>query len=562
MKTFGNTLVALSVLIVALGGNGALGAVTASLDRDRVALGDTLQLTITATDDEELSDAELRPLLGDFEILQRSSSSNTSIVNGRMSQSRQMIIDLTPIREGNLRIPSLHVGTSTTPSLTVLVGAAPDTHTGGQPVVFEAEVDQHNVYVQGQVILTLRVLQSVQLEGRSISELKLDKAFVKPLEQHSFQRTIDGRQWLVDEVRYAIFPEQSGTLEIPAQVFSGRVNQGRRSFFDLGGSGQLVRRSTDTISINVLPKPDSFNADTWLPARRLTLEENWSTPPDQLSVGESATRTIRIQGEGLQGAQLPPIQFIPTEGLKYYPDQPQISEQETSSGLLGERQDSAAVVPTRPGTYLIPEIRVAWWDTQTEQVQTAVLPERKISVLAAPTDSTGDTAAPVPAPNAEAPPAAVLTPVPVSGGNSTLWQLLCAFSTLGWVVTLGVLWRQRHPGIRVKPAAHETISDKNAFKQLLAACTANDAARARTAVIAWAATINPGVGAVSLHQVARQFGDEEFGRQLELLNASLYRAGNVSWTGASLADSARRLRENYEKRNEQGTGLLQLYPQG
>ncbi len=105
-----------------------------------------------------------------------------------------------------------------------MVGAAPDTHTGDQTVVFEAEVDQHNVYVQGQIILTLRVQQAVNLEGRSISELKLDNAFVKPLEQHSFQRTIDGRQWLVDELRYAIFP---GAERDPGDSCPGLLRSGR-----------------------------------------------------------------------------------------------------------------------------------------------------------------------------------------------------------------------------------------------------------------------------------------------------------------------------------------------
>ncbi len=230
MKPISHTMTLLVVLMMALGGNVAQGAVTAKLDRDRVSLGDTLRLTITATEDEELDDADLRALLNDFEILQRSTSSNTSIVNGRMSRTRQVIIELSPTRQGKLQIPSIQFGKSSTASLPVVVGAAPKTHAGDQTVLFEAEVDQRNVYVQGQIILTLRVQQAVNLEGRGISELKLDNAFVKPLEQRSFQRTIDGRQWLVDELRYAIFPEQSGTLEIPAQVFSGRVDRGRREF--------------------------------------------------------------------------------------------------------------------------------------------------------------------------------------------------------------------------------------------------------------------------------------------------------------------------------------------
>ncbi len=559
MKPISHTMTFLVALTLALGGNVALGAVTAKLDRNKVSLGDTVRLTITATEDEELDDADLRALLGDFEILQRSTSSNTSIVNGRMSHARQVIIDLTPTREGNLQIPPLHVGQSTTPGLPVVVSAAPDTHTGDQSVVFEAEVDQRNVYVQGQVMLTLRVQQSVNLEGASIPELKLDNAFVKPLEQHSFQRTIDGRQWLVHELRYAIFPEQSGTLEIPAQVFSGRVEQGRRSFFDIGRDGKLVRRSTEAISINVLPKPESFTAATWLPSRHVTLEENWSTSPEHLRVGESATRTIRIQGEGLQGAQLPPILFVPTDGLKYYPDQPQISEEEIPGGLMGIRQDSAAVVPTRAGTYLIPEIRIPWWDTQTEQVQYAVLPERKITVTAAEPSATPNVPTAEPAAVTE-PGAAVAVPPVVSQEQTTIWQILSAVSTLGWLTTLFYLWRRRDAGAKEPLIPADNTSEKHAFKKLVTACANGDPAGARAAVIAWANAFNPDAPAVSLEQVARQFGDEEFARELKQLDARLYSPDQGNWAGSSLADCARRLRGGDRHATKSDTEELRLYP--
>ncbi len=561
MKLIGKTLAILALLVVTMGGTVALAAVSASLDRNRVSLGDTLRLTVTATEDEELDDADLRVLLDDFEILQRSTSSNTSIVNGRMSRVRQIIIDLTPTRQGNLQIPPLHLGDSTTSSLSVLVSVAQDTPADDETVVFEATVDQQNVYVQGQVILTLRVQQSVNLEGRSISELKLDNAFVKPLEQHSFQRTIDGRQWLVDELRYAIFPEQSGTLEIPAQVFSGRVNQRQRSFFDLGGGGRQLRRSTAPVSINVLPKPDSFSADTWLPARGLTLEETWSTPPEQLHVGESATRTIRIQGEGLQGAQLPPILFAPIDGLKFYPDQPQISEQETANGLLGIRQDSAAVVPTRAGTYLIPQIRIPWWDTQTEQVRYAVLPEREISVAeAAPGNSPTDTPAPSPAAIDTAGGAELAAAPAFARGPNTAWQVLSAVSTLGWLLTLLYLWRRGRQRLQQPSPPQDSTSEKQAFKTLVAACAAGDAAGARSAVIAWTAAVSPDTTAVSLDQVARHFGDVDFTRELERLDARLYSPGQDHWTGSGLADGVRRLRGGHASGTANKEEELRLYP--
>ncbi|MEZ5501363.1 MAG: BatD family protein [Halioglobus sp.] len=559
---------------LALAGTVALAAVTTSLDRDSVALGDTLRLTITTTEDEEVDDRALRPLQADFEILQRSTSSNTTIINGRMSQNRQLVLELSPRHQGNLEIPPLHIGSNTTARIPVVVGAAPDIHTAGQSVVFEAEVDQHSVYVQGQVILTLRVLQAVNLEGRSISELKLDNAFVKPLEQHSFQRTIDGRPWLVDEIRYAIFPEQSGTLEIPAQVFSGRMDQGRRSFFDFGSSGKLVRRSTEPLAIEVLPKPASYTADTWLPAQRLAIEETWSTPPEQLRVGESATRTVRITGDGLQGAQLPPVMFTPTDGLKYYPDQPKISEREIAGGLEGVREDSAAVVPTRAGTYLLPEIRIPWWDTQTRQLQYAVLPEREITVMAAAPGSGAATPAAAPAAASGqltpegTPPVATITPAP-----SPVWQMLAVASTAGWLLTLLYLWWSRRPVPVAATPDRRSASEQQAFRELLAACAAGNASAARAALLQWAAALHPAAGPVSLERVGRQFGDEELRQQLEQLDASLYRPrqerprqekpGRGDWSGERLADCARRLRAGHKNNaNSPVGGPLELYPQG
>lgn len=569
MVSIGKRLTAVLLLLVAFSTNSALGAVTASVDRNRVTLGDTVRLSITASDDEDINDSELQALRGDFDILQRSSSSNTSIINGRVSQSRQVIFELAPRREGNLQIPEMRFGQSTTPGITVLVGPPSDSPSDGQSVVFEADVDQSEVYVQGQVILTLRVQQAVNLEGRSISPLQLDNAFVKPLEQHSFQRVINGRPWLVDEVRYAIFPEQSGTLEIPAQVFSGRVDAGRRSFFDIGGGGQLVRRSTQAIAINVLPKPASYPQADWLPAQRLTLDETWSTPPEQLRVGESATRTIRIVGEGLQGAQLPPILFTPIEGLKYYPDQPDISEQEVGSGIEGIRVDSAAVVPTRAGTYVIPEIRIPWWNTSTGELQYAVLPQRTITATGAEPAHTdtpetmGSTldAQTTPMPSSTIDLAPALAATMASQHELRIWQAVAAVSTLGWLLTLFYLWRQRTPKARLTADTTHTKAEKSAFKALLNACGNGNAADARAAVIAWTATILPEPAAVSLAQVAQRVGDEDFRQQLEELDAALYRPGNTSWNGTALATCARRVRADHVGGHaSHREDPIQLYP--
>ena len=94
------------LIVLSVASMTARAEITATVDRDRVALGDTLRLTISANEDnEDVSSIDLRPLQADFEILQRSTSSSTSIVNGRRSHTRQVLLDITPRREGELKIP-------------------------------------------------------------------------------------------------------------------------------------------------------------------------------------------------------------------------------------------------------------------------------------------------------------------------------------------------------------------------------------------------------------------------------------------------------------------------
>ncbi len=556
MRSIGSLLF---VVVLLVGTADSQAEVRATIDRQNVSLGDTLRLTITATENEEIADTDLRPLLVDFEILQRSTSTSTSIVNGQRTHSRQISLDITPRRQGALEIPPVRVGRGRSNSLSVNVGPPADSIATEETVLFEAELDRDSVYVQGQVILTLRIHQAINLDNRGVSELKLEDAFVKQLEQKSFQRNIDGRPWLVHEIRYAIFPAYSGTLEIPPQTFSGRESRPRRSFFDLNSGGRLLQRKSEPLTIEVLPRPSSFTGDTWLPASLVSIEENWSTPPGQLRAGESTTRTITLRGEGLQGAQLPPILFEPVEGLKYYPDQPVIADTEIDSGLLGSRQDSAALVPTRAGTWEIPEIRVPWWDTASQRVRYAELPARTIEVRAADPASTS---APAPAgvPTQVGQTIAIEAARNDAGSGVLVWQLIAAFSCAGWMLSVWLLWRKPRRQVLDETSATANGNEPRAFKQLSAACAANSAEHARSAVITWTSALFPDDVILSLDHVVDRFQDQRLSEELGKLNRCLFSTPAGNWEGRTLAEIVRGLRSEHRRSKPEGNSRLELYP--
>ncbi|TCO75618.1 BatD family protein [Chromatocurvus halotolerans] len=547
----------------------ALADLTATIDRTQVRLGDSLQLTLSSDGVTDPATADLSPLARDFEILQQSSRSSTQIVNGTTTREKALVIELVPRRAGELEIPALFAGGERTQPIPLQVSEATGGPASDEQVVFTASVDSDSVYVQQQVILTLTLQQGIALDDRSVTELKLDDAYVKALGQNSYQRSSGGRRWLVHEIRYAIFPEQSGTLTIPAQTFAGRARQGSRSLFDLD-SGPRISRNSEAITLEVKPRPSSFPGSTWLPASSLEIEESWSREPDGLATGDSVTRTVTVTGEGLQGAQLPPLEFPDTQGLKYYPDKPSIEEAETDTGVIGLRTDSAALVPVRPGVYRIPEVRIPWWDTVEDRLRYAVLPGREISVDTAAGDSADSS--PTEAPRAQAAPGENGRQPALTQGSNNRWAWISGVLALCWLLTAAALgrmvWqrRQREP----EPAATAPAPrEPAAWKQLQAACAAGRPGPAREALRRWLQTLPPPASSQTPLAFAASLQDSVLHGAVGDLDRALYGISGKpdAWDGNALLLAAASARQRYLKGSEAAdahrtASLPSLYPGG
>ena len=100
-------LLALSVLLAMLS-TSLWAGVSATLDRSTIAAGDTVTLTIEAEGQHtQGAQPDLSPLRKDFDILGTSTSQQMQIINGRMSSSASLRVELEPKRGGTLEIPAL-----------------------------------------------------------------------------------------------------------------------------------------------------------------------------------------------------------------------------------------------------------------------------------------------------------------------------------------------------------------------------------------------------------------------------------------------------------------------
>ncbi|MBT5104388.1 MAG: hypothetical protein HOM23_10090, partial [Porticoccaceae bacterium] len=244
---------------------------------------------------------------------------------------------------------------------------------GTQPIYTETTVDTNTPYVGQQVILTHRLYTSVQLRDFSLSELTIDKAELHRLGDTQYQKVINGRNYLVLEVKYAIFPQAKGTLIIPSLRFAAYEVNNRSQFGVFNNRGNQIIRDTESKALEVNARPSQASIGGWMPSTSVTMEQRWSGDIDSVTVGEPVTRTITIRAEGLSAAQITPLQEPQGDNYRGYPDQPQLDEIVTANGLAATRIESLALVPNKPGEIVLPAVQLVWWDTNSNQPRIASL---------------------------------------------------------------------------------------------------------------------------------------------------------------------------------------------
>jgi len=555
---------------------GAWAAPSARLERDRVADGETVRLLIEAGG-QVSGRPDTRPLEQDFDVLGVASGSRVNIMNGRMEASTTWTLTLAPKRTGRLTIPPLEVDGQRTPTLTLEVTQAPVTGSAaGADIFIETQVDPDTPYVQGMVLYTLRIYHAVRLAEGQLSDLDPANALVRRMGEDR-QDTVnrDGRRYRMIERRYALFPQASGELTLPGVVLDAQVPErrrrspltdffGRDPFDDFLTSTRRVRVRGESHTLFVRPRPAEAQGAHWLPAENVELVEQWLPPDGPVRVGDPVSRSLTIRARGLTGAQLPALVPDPEEGMKVYPDQARTDTRDLTDGVVGEKTQGVAFVPTRAGTFTLPSVHLRWWDTQADRERLAELPARMLQVLpAAGTQAfeapSQESAERPPAPTSMSPGPPVVTPSSdgqaAAGGvrdtgavetpaETDPWRWVSLALGALWLATLA-LWLRGWPGRgRDKKAtspAPDRLEEGPARTRFQKGCREGNGRLARRGLLEWAAAHWPGDPPRGLQELATRLDDPPVRQMLTELDRSLYREEGGEWDGKPLAHRLRQL---------------------
>ena len=435
---------------------------------------------------------------------------------------------------------------------------SPDAHQpqSSRDVYLEMVVTPSEVYVQAQVTCVLRIYRAAEFFEARLSDFEPDGTVLHRLGRDSkHSRIIDGRRFEIIERRFAVFPQASGRLMLPSIRLDARIANAdptatRDGEFD---PGRQVRVETDPIEVTVKPRPDAATLP-WLPARALTLTEEWPDPPLRVVAGEPVVWTVSLRAAGLGGEQLPLVDTSGITGARVYPDQPTVATRTDANAVHGERIQPLALVAGAAGELRLPELRVEWWDVEADAARVALIPARTVVVEPAPSQARGSDSA------------LARDPAANSAGART-WQGISAALAAALLATLAALARarrrQRRGGPNSRPSTEGApLGASAARRRVLDACDRSDPRAAREALLSWARIVWIGSPPLDLIDLAPRVDDPPLAEAILVLDSALWSSRNAAWDGTVLADRLpRRLGpRSMPDRPGRAGGLPSLHP--
>ena len=548
------TLMMVVLVMSALGPGFAAAEVDVVIDRNPVQVNESFQL-VFSVDKSPRQSPNFSILQQHFLVLANNRSNSISIINGEYQRSVKWTLQLMAKQIGEYTIPAIDFGDEQSEPFTITVQPSSLASVPHDQQVLELTVDRSQVYVQGQVILTMRLLSATDISAYEFGKIPASQldVVIEPLgDPRQYQTRIADRSYLVLEQQYAMFPQRSGPLEIPA--INGEVRLPSRSSFDAFNTGGRIRSiQSQPLTIEVKPIPSGLGGDYWLPADRVELRERWPEDLDALIAGEPITRSIVLLADGLTAAQLPEIELPAIDGIKQYPDQPVLRDRRSSDGIRAQRGQKVALIPGAAGVYQVPEISVKWWNRASETLETATLPARELVVAPAavsgldpqPT-SEPSLAVPVPVDQAEAP-------------ASRFWVWLSLFLACGWAASLAWWWYRSGRSAHSFESTSNPVGLRTANRELQRACERNDAVAARAALLPWGRALLAPRPVANLNALVRVLGDE-FRAEVDALNQSLYSAEGNQWQGQALWSVCSAQQPGRTGNHATTEGLLPLNP--
>lgn len=553
----------------------------ATVNRNKIPEGETFLLTLELKGARTNSSPDLNLLNSDFTTYSVSNAFRTVIINGKAEQSQQWNLVLMPNKIGKLVIPALRIDNYETKPITIEVspagseinastGKASPNKSNSNKFSLMGRVDNKNPFVQEQIIYTLKLTDRGGLQGEEpyFEGNENNDWIIKSLGAPEVNSQIINGQTIRElTFKYALFPQRSGKLIVPAAKFRGfyltkesRNDPFGRFFNDdifLGSFGMTdvfatknpIFLSTKPIQIDVKPAIEE-TGKWWLPAQEVKLFAQFEPAKPDFKVGEAVTRTIYLQATGVIDSQLPEIQFEQTPGLKQYPEKPEIVMKVQNGQVVSTEKIANVYIPNQSGELTLPSINISWFNVHTNQMETAQIPEQKINVAGKSVS--------VPQKIQNASIAHSKTDFLPQGNDNenspqkNIYILISAAFVLGMVLCFAIM------KILTLKNKKETTSI-NPLKDIRLAANNKNLHKLRDALLLWAKNRFPEERIFSLSDIENLVKSQSFTCELEKLNEALYSNNSTNWNAELFLKVFEKINKSKIRKEQNDDLLPKLY---
>ncbi|HEY6546511.1 MAG TPA: BatD family protein, partial [Vicinamibacteria bacterium] len=363
--------------------------VHSDVDARRIGVEDVVQWSLRLEGAAVQAEGEIAvPPLKNLKVVGGPSvSTQISLVNGRMSQTKTYTWVMQPLAAGAAEIGALKLklpsGEATAPAIAIEVGAGslrPRTRpratspfgadpfgdmlepqrarTGGKLFV-EAVPSRSKVRVGEAFLLTYfiyaRGVRPTDMQSSGTPQYPgfWAENVESPDPPREEEVTFEGETYLRFPIyRKLLFGTRAGDVTIPPLTV--RVALARQSLFD---SGMVVERSTKPVKLKVEALPAAAEAQGAVGRFKVQT----TVEPRSLRLGDAATVRFRVEGSGnLKWVEKGPELVVP--GAKVFPPQVKSNLQARMDGFAGSKTWEYVVVPETSGRITIPALPFTWFD--------------------------------------------------------------------------------------------------------------------------------------------------------------------------------------------------------
>ncbi|MDW7693557.1 BatD family protein [Flammeovirgaceae bacterium SG7u.111] len=253
------------------------------------------------------------------------------------------------------------------------------------------KVSPREVVVKQPVKITITVLTATWFTSPlDYGNLQITNAFTIP-----FQRTqsgihyIDKKKYAGLEFYYIVFPYEAGEFTFPPlEIKTTSPPEG-----DYKAVPVTIRTKAVTFKVNEVPA--GKDADHWMVAKSVFINEKWNKPLDKLKVGDVVERTITIRANGTLPSFIEPLDIEKPEFGSIYPKTAELKDQRDDKDANGTRIERYSYLLEKEGEFEVPAVKMEWWNPylnknyfrETKPRKISIQPNPDLDVLASLKDS-------------------------------------------------------------------------------------------------------------------------------------------------------------------------------